>query len=262
MKTRFSILSLLGLASLAPLSAAVLDDSTPTNEFGWRHAPRFGWWFDYRNNWIHHEDYGVLYHVPGGPRGSYIWKPGMGWWWLSQDSYPYIYSFRFNRWYAMAKNNGTQYYWVFGWERWVSEDQLENLTALHELLAQLRSESEVTPAQLQALADALKTFKNSVELSDAAVEAFAQTLQAAWADQNLSEEERQKLSLAAMDIMATATYDEAALAALKSTALEIAAASNLDAEDLAALDAAIQAIIDEFKARWGIGNDETPATAA
>ncbi|KAF0093720.1 MAG: hypothetical protein E1N59_2550 [Puniceicoccaceae bacterium 5H] len=251
MKIRLYLLSLLALCGSTVVSADVLDDATTPEDNGWRRSERFGWYYDFGNDWISHQQFGLVLNRDAGDQASYLWKPGQGWWYAAKWSYPFAYSFRYDQWFSVSSGNTLKtWYWMNGWERWLNETQLENLAYLQDLLEDFRDASEVTWEMRLELRRALRAFAGSIDLSDEALDAYAATLAEVWSDQSLSDAEREQLLLATNDLIGTATYDADALEDLQEAALAIIDASNLDVTNLQAAKDAIQAIIDAFKTYW------------
>ena len=67
-------------------------------EAGWKSLPWVGLFNDHGFPWIFHAEHGWIFLAADTTRSAWIWSGDMGWWWASEDFYPFIYRVRDDSW--------------------------------------------------------------------------------------------------------------------------------------------------------------------
>ena len=74
---------------------------------GWKYLSWFGYFKDCSGGWIYHAEHGWLYYgTATTTSGLWIWSDRLGWVWISDNLYPWIWSYPLSSWLWYYRDSG------------------------------------------------------------------------------------------------------------------------------------------------------------
>ncbi len=128
----------------------IFSDMEERGSSGWYESETFGIFHPIPDSdWAYHDAYGFLFIREDTEReGFFVYQFGVGWWWASSESFPYVYRFVRNEWgFLEAANPGATvfYLYSFSFERWVTHAKFRPLEAFPYYFPEAPHAMEVPP---------------------------------------------------------------------------------------------------------------------